>query len=90
MLARQASRFPNPQHQLHYTFILLVGQSFTQVKVNIMNNGINLTHVLALIMLLETAFGEPVCITIVEMKLEALKKPNCNFSTYMQNSNVRL
>jgi hypothetical protein len=57
-LAGDASCFLNPQHhhQLQYTFELLVGQAFTQVKTYDINKGINLADVSALIAVLETAF----------------------------------
>jgi hypothetical protein len=44
--------------------------------------GINLVDVLALITILETAFGNLDHITIAKRKLEALKQRNYDFSTY--------
>jgi hypothetical protein len=81
-LAGNASHFPNPQHQLRYTFELLVYQAFAQVKTYITDEDINLAGVPALITVLETAFGNPVHMTIEEQKLEALKQTSHDFSTY--------
>jgi hypothetical protein len=81
-LAGDASRFPNPQHQLQYTFELLVGQAFVQVKAHITNKGINLTDLPALITALETAFGNPDHVATAERKLEMLKQADYDFSTY--------
>jgi hypothetical protein len=58
-LAGDTSHFPNPQHQLWYTFEHLVGQAFTHVEAYITEEGINQTHVPALITILETAFRDP-------------------------------
>jgi hypothetical protein len=81
-LADNASLFPNLQHQLQYTFRLLVGQAFAQVEAYITNEGINLTDVLALITVLKTAFRNPDYVAVAERKLEALKQTNYDFSTY--------
>jgi hypothetical protein len=58
-LAGDASCFLNLKDQLWYNFGLLVGQDFTQVEAYDMEEGINLTHVPALITVLKTAFGGP-------------------------------
>jgi hypothetical protein len=81
-LAGNTSHFPNLQHQLWYTFGLLVGQAFTQVSAYITNKGINQADVSALIMVLETTFGDPNPVATAEQKLEVHKQTNCNFSTY--------
>jgi hypothetical protein len=65
-LAGDASHFPNLQHQLQYTFGLLVCQAFAQVEVNITDEGINLADVPALITGLEMAFGDPDCVVTVQ------------------------
>jgi hypothetical protein len=46
------------------------------------DTGINLANILTLIIILETAFGDPDQVTTVERKLEALKPTNYHFSTY--------
>jgi hypothetical protein len=46
-----------------------------------MNDSINLTEVPTLIIFLETVYGDPDYITIVDRKLEALKESYLNFST---------
>jgi hypothetical protein len=81
-LAGNASHFPNPQHQLRYTFGLLVGQAFMQVEAYITNEGNNLTDVPALITVLEMAFRDPDHVVTAERKLEILKRTNYDFSTY--------
>jgi hypothetical protein len=53
-----------------------------QVEAYITDRGINLTDVLALIIVLEMAFRDPDHVAIVEQKLEALKQTNYDFSTY--------
>jgi hypothetical protein len=58
-LAGDASCFPNFQHQLWYTFELLVGQAFTQVKAYITDEGNNLADIPSLITVLEMAFRDP-------------------------------
>jgi hypothetical protein len=65
-LAGDASSFPNPKQQLHYTSGLLVGQAFTQVIVYIMGEGIKLADVPALIMVLEMAFRDPDLVVTAE------------------------
>jgi hypothetical protein len=72
-LAGDVSHFPNPQHQLWYSFGLLVGQGFTQVKAYITDEGFNLVEVPALIMVLETALKDPDHMATVERKMEVLK-----------------
>jgi hypothetical protein len=59
-----------------------VAHAFLQVDAYITDKGINLADVLALIMVLETAFRDPDCVAIAEQKLEALKQTNHDFSTY--------
>jgi hypothetical protein len=59
-----------------------VGQAFTQVKTYFSDKGINLTGVAALIIILETAFGDPNLVATAERKLEVLKQMNGDFSTY--------
>jgi hypothetical protein len=81
-LAGDASCFSNPQHQLCYTFELLMGLAFTQVETYILDSDVNLTDIPVLITILETAFGDPDSIAIVERKLEVLKQINHDFSTY--------
>jgi hypothetical protein len=41
-----------------------------------------LTDVPAFLTILETAFGDPDCITVTKGKLEALKETNCTFFIY--------
>jgi hypothetical protein len=53
-----ASRFLNSQHQLWFTFGLLLGQALVQVEADITNEGINLADNPALITVLEMAFGD--------------------------------
>jgi hypothetical protein len=72
-LAGDTSRFPNLQHQLRFTFRLLVSQTFTHVKAYVTEEGFNLTAILALITVLETAFGNLDRVAITERKLEDLK-----------------
>jgi hypothetical protein len=81
-LVGNTSCFPSPQHQLGYTFGLLVGQAFTQDETYITNDGINLGNIPTHIAILEMAFGDPNCVAIAERKLEALKQINHNFFTY--------
>jgi hypothetical protein len=50
-----------------------VGQAFAQLKTYITDRDINVTDVPVLIMVLETAFGDPDHLTTIERKLEALK-----------------
>jgi hypothetical protein len=59
-----------------------VGQAFAQVKAYVTNEGINLANVLALIMVLEMAFGDPDRVMIAEQKLEMLQQTNYDISTY--------
>jgi hypothetical protein len=65
-LAGNASRFPNPEHQLWYTFELLVDQAITQVEASITNESNNRTDVPALITVLEMAFRDPDYIVTAE------------------------
>jgi hypothetical protein len=57
-LATDTSHFPNSQHQLCYTFRLLVGQALAQVEGYIINNHNNLTDIPTLNMILKTAFED--------------------------------
>jgi hypothetical protein len=59
-----------------------VDQAITQVESYIIDEGINLADVPALITVLEKAFGDPDCMAVAERKLESLKQTNCDFSTY--------
>jgi hypothetical protein len=63
-LVGDAFHLPNLQHQLHYTSRLLVGQGYTQVKAYITDEGIILVHVPAVMMVLETAFGDQDCVAM--------------------------
>jgi hypothetical protein len=81
-LAGDACHFPNPQHQLQYTFGLLVGQAFVQAEAYITDEDINLANVLMLIIVLEMAFGDPDCVATAEQKLEELTQTDRDFSTY--------
>jgi hypothetical protein len=65
-LAGDASYFSNFQYQLWDTFGLLVGQAYVHVEAYITDEDINLTDVLALITVLETAFGDPDCVATAE------------------------
>jgi hypothetical protein len=81
-MAGNDSHFPNPQHQLCYTFGLLVSQAFTKVESYITDKGMHLTNVPALITVLEMTFRDPDHVATAERKLEMVKRTNCNFSTY--------
>jgi hypothetical protein len=80
-LTGDAAHFYNPQHQLQYTFELLIGQAFAQVKAYITNDGMNLTDFPAMITVLETAFRDLDFMPTAKRKLEALKQTNGDFST---------
>jgi hypothetical protein len=80
--AGNATCFSDPEHQLCYSFRLLLGEAFSQVKAYIIDGSINLTNVPALINILETVFRDPECVATAECKLEALKQTNCDFLTY--------
>jgi hypothetical protein len=72
-LAGNASHFPNLQHQLLYTFGLLLGEDFVQVEAYITDEDINLADVSTLITVLEMAFWDPDCVVTAARKLEVLK-----------------
>jgi hypothetical protein len=59
-----------------------VGQAFTWVKAYITDEGINLTDVLALIMVLEMGFKDLDHVATLERKLEMLKQTQQEFSSY--------
>jgi hypothetical protein len=59
-----------------------VHQAFAQVETYITDEDINLADVLALLTILEMAFGVLNHIVTTERKLETLKQTNCDFSTY--------
>jgi hypothetical protein len=80
-LAGNTSPFPNPKHQLLDTVALLVGQGCMQVEAGIIDAGMNLAKVPALLMVLEMVFGDPDCMATAEQNLEVHKWTNCNFST---------
>jgi hypothetical protein len=81
-LAGNTSRFLKPQHQLQYSFGLLMGQGFAQVEAYITDKGINLTDVPVLITVFEMVFEDLDRVTRAEQKLEALKHMNHDITTY--------
>jgi G:T/U-mismatch repair DNA glycosylase len=89
-LAGDASYFPNPQNQLWYNFGLLVGQAFAQVEAYIIDEGINLTEVPAIITVLKMAIRDSDGVRTVERQQEVLKQINCKSPPILQNANVRL
>jgi hypothetical protein len=72
-LAGNTCCFPNHRHLQSYTFKLIIGWGFAQVKFNIMDDGINLTVIPALIARLEIGFGDSDSLATAEHKLKALK-----------------
>jgi hypothetical protein len=61
-----SSHFPNPQHELWFTFGLLVGQAFRQVEAHIASDSIKLAEVPAFITVSETASGDSDRVAIAE------------------------
>jgi hypothetical protein len=78
-----ASHFSKHQQQFQYTFRLQVGKAIAQVQAYMINEGMNLADVPALMTILKRVFRDRDHVAIGKRKLEVLKHTNRGFSTHL-------
>ena len=82
-LTGNAEQFPSDQHCLGYVYGQLEGNALAQVQAYITETGITLTNVVALLEILQTAFGDPDVQGTATRELRKLRQLNKEFSTYV-------
>ena len=81
-LRLKAALYPDDQSKLCYAVFLLEDCALDQITPHIKDDRIDLADLAELIGILETAFGDPDRVAIVERKLRSLRQANWDFSTY--------
>jgi len=81
-LTGDEAKFPDKNHKLAYVYGRLEGKAMDQVQPCVLATGIDLSHIAALLAILDRAFGGPDPSGTATRTLHALKQ-KANLSTYV-------